>query len=98
MLNLKLDNVRVIRAAIPVCRRMTERGKILNPDYSIFRDQPTPRASPLRVNTLLYGGFHRFSLASLQKELQRPFDVPQPDAISHPSVHTAAKQYPSEEI
>ena len=32
----------------------TERGKILNPEYSIFRDQPTPRASPLRINTLLF--------------------------------------------
>ena len=33
----------------------TERGKILNPEYNIFRDQPTPRASPLRINTLLSG-------------------------------------------
>jgi len=47
------DNVRVIRAANPVCRRTTERGKILNPEYNIFRDQPIPRASPLRINTLL---------------------------------------------
>ena len=31
----------------------TERGKILNPEYSICRDQPTSRASPLRINTLL---------------------------------------------
>ena len=31
----------------------TERGKILNPQYSIDRDQPTSRASPLRINTLL---------------------------------------------
>ena len=46
-------NVRVIRAAKPICRRKTERGKISNPEYSIFRDQPTPRASPLRINTLL---------------------------------------------
>ena len=47
------DNVRVIRAAKPVCRRMTERGKILNPEYNIFRDQPIAGASPLRINTLL---------------------------------------------
>ena len=33
----------------------TERGKILNPEYSIFRDQPVPGASPLRINALLYG-------------------------------------------
>ena len=33
----------------------TERGKISNPQYSIDRDQPTSRASPLRVNTLLSG-------------------------------------------
>ena len=32
----------------------TERGKILNPQYSIDRDQPTSRASPPRINTLLY--------------------------------------------
>ena len=34
---------------------MTERGKVKNPEYSICRDQPTSRASPLRVNTLLCG-------------------------------------------
>ena len=51
----EVDNVRVIRAANPVCRRTTERSKILNPEYNIFRDQPTPRASPLRINTLLHG-------------------------------------------
>ena len=32
----------------------TERGKILNPKYNICRDQPTSRASPLRINTLLF--------------------------------------------
>ena len=32
----------------------TERGKVLNPEYSINRDHPTSRASPLRINTLLY--------------------------------------------
>ena len=47
------DNVRVIRAAKPVCRRMTERGKVLNPEYNIFRDQPIAGVSPLRINTLL---------------------------------------------
>ena len=31
----------------------TERGKLLNPEYSIFRDQPIAGASPLRINTLL---------------------------------------------
>ena len=31
----------------------TERGKILNPEYNIYRDQPTSRASPLRINDLL---------------------------------------------
>ena len=30
-----------------------ERVKILNPEYSICRDQPTSRASPLRINDLL---------------------------------------------
>ena len=35
---------------------MTERGKILNPEYSIFRDQPIAGASPLRINTLLSCG------------------------------------------
>ena len=43
----KPDNVRVIRAANPICRRMTKRCKVLNPKYNIFRDQPTPRASPI---------------------------------------------------
>ena len=47
------DNVRVIRAAKPVCRRTTERGKISNPEHNIKRDQPTSRASPLRINVLL---------------------------------------------
>ena len=50
----KRHNVRVIRAAKPVCRRTTERGKVINPECSIFRDQPTPGASPLRINTLLF--------------------------------------------
>ena len=54
-LRFERDNVRVIRAAKPVCRRTTERGKTLNPEYNIFRDQPIPRASPLRINTLLCG-------------------------------------------
>jgi len=31
-----------------------ERGKILNPKYSIVRDQPASRASPLRINVLLF--------------------------------------------
>ena len=31
----------------------TERGKMLNPEYSIDRDLPASRASPLRINTLL---------------------------------------------
>ena len=52
--SFKPDNVRVIRAAKPVCRRMTERGKILNPEYSMFRDPPIAGASPLRINTLLF--------------------------------------------
>ena len=30
-----------------------ERGKVLNPEYSICRDQPTSQASPLRINDLL---------------------------------------------
>ena len=55
------DNVRVIRAANPVCRRMTERGKVINPEYSTFRDQPIPGASPLRINTLLYGAICRLT-------------------------------------
>ena len=33
----------------------TERGKVLNPKYNIFRDQPIAKASPLRINTLLSG-------------------------------------------
>ena len=36
----------------------TERGKILNPEYSTCRDQPTSRASPLRINDLLSAGCH----------------------------------------
>ena len=35
---------------------ITERGKILNPEYSIDSDRPTSRASPLRINVLLYDG------------------------------------------
>ena len=31
----------------------TEPGKVLNPEYNINRDQPTSRASPLRINALL---------------------------------------------
>ena len=38
---------------VKLADQKTERGKILNPDYNIFRDQPTAGASPLRVNTLL---------------------------------------------
>ena len=30
-----------------------ERSKILNPEYSIDRDQPASRVSPLRINDLL---------------------------------------------
>ena len=30
-----------------------ERSKVINPEYSIDRDQPTSRASPLRINDLL---------------------------------------------
>ena len=59
-IRFKRHNVRVIRAANPVGRRMTERGKISNPEYSIFRDQPIARASPLRINTLLSGRFFYF--------------------------------------
>ena len=47
-------NGNVIPAAKPVCRRTTERGKTLNPEYSIDRDQPTSRASPLGINALLF--------------------------------------------
>ena len=32
---------------------ITERGKIINPEYSICRDQPASRATPLRINDLL---------------------------------------------
>ena len=35
--------------AIEFADLITERGKILNPEYSIDRDQPTSRASPLIV-------------------------------------------------
>ena len=58
-LSWKQHNVRVIRAAKPVCRRMTERGKVLNTEYSINRDQPTSGASPLRINTLLSGDLRK---------------------------------------
>ena len=37
---------------------MTERGKVLNLEYNIFRDQPIAGASPLRINTLLYRVFN----------------------------------------
>ena len=33
----------------------TERGKAINPEYSIYRDLPIAAASLLRINTLLYG-------------------------------------------
>ena len=36
----------------------TERGKRLNPEYSMDRDQPTSQASPLRINVMLYGAFN----------------------------------------
>ena len=49
MIFRKPYNVVNIRAANPVCRRTIERSKILNPEYSIDRDQPTPVASPLRI-------------------------------------------------
>ena len=44
----------------------TERGKELNPEYNIYRDQPTSRASPLRINTLLYDGFFTQGKLNLQ--------------------------------
>ena len=40
----------------------TERGKVLNPEYSIDRDQPTSRAFPLRINTLLCGEVFQVNL------------------------------------
>ena len=39
--------------SIELADLITERGKILNPEYSICRDQPTTGASPLRINVLL---------------------------------------------
>ena len=33
--------------------RKMERGEVLNPEYSIDRDQSTSQASPLRINVLL---------------------------------------------
>ena len=45
----KPHNVLDIRAANPVRRRTIERGKVINPEYSIDRDQPTAGASPLRI-------------------------------------------------
>ena len=60
---IEVDNVRVIRAAKPVCRRTTERGKALNPEYSIFRDQPTAGASPLRINVLLSDDIQTYTFA-----------------------------------
>ena len=48
----------------------TERGKILNPKYSIDRDQPASRASPLRINTLLSTVFtHWWRVYSLLTDL-----------------------------
>ena len=38
-----------------LANQKAERGKILNPEYNMFRDQPIPGASPLRINTLLSG-------------------------------------------
>ena len=39
--------------AIEFADQKMELGKILNPEYNIFRDQPIAGASPLRINTLL---------------------------------------------
>ena len=39
-----------------------ERGKMLIPEYSTDRDQPTSRASPLRINDLLSRVSSTFSL------------------------------------
>ena len=43
----------------------TERSKILNPEYNMDRDQPTSRASPLRINTLLFGGLGTLILTEI---------------------------------
>ena len=51
------DNARVNRDATG--RPETERGKVLNSEYNIFRDQPTSPASPLRINTLLCRDVYR---------------------------------------
>jgi len=50
-----LDRITSVLSERPLksANQKTERGKILNPEYNIFRDQPTPGASPLRINTLL---------------------------------------------
>ena len=48
----------------------TERGKILNPQYIIFRDQPTAEASPLRINTLLCAVNYCDSLSGSQRKFQ----------------------------
>ena len=42
--------------AIEFADLITERCKILNPEYNICRDQPASRASPLRINDLLSDG------------------------------------------
>ena len=49
------DNVQVIPAANKARRPNDGARKILNPEYSIDRDQPTSWASPLGINVLLCG-------------------------------------------
>ena len=44
----------------------TERGKILNPEYYIYRDQPIAGASPLRINTLLYSEVRHWEDSKLE--------------------------------
>ena len=59
MLDFELDHnsngitSKLSERSIEFADLITERGKILNPEYSICRDQPTTGASPLRINDLL---------------------------------------------
>ena len=46
-----------------------ERSKVINPEYSIDRDQPTSRASPLRINDLLSTRLLNLVAAQISNEL-----------------------------
>ena len=80
----------------------TERGEILNPQYNIDRDQPTSRASPLRINTLLFRVFHYWSESSRYTRISYPtspyFDFLQalnPSIVKHSLIQSLPVDKPT---